>query len=149
MLAVLAGGFLGAAARELVAQALPHRAGTLPWATLAVNLSGALVLGALLEALVRAGEDTGIRRRIRLTAGTGFLGAFTTYSTFAVESDLLIRAGHGAAAVAYLALTVVGGLAAVVAGVAAGAARGRLTLRELPVDPDVGAGGDSARGDGP
>lgn len=78
---VALGGALGALARYGVAQGLSH--GSWPWATLVVNLVGAFALGLLLEALSRSGDDFGARQRLRLTAGTGFCGAFTTYSTFA------------------------------------------------------------------
>ncbi|HET9690947.1 MAG TPA: CrcB family protein, partial [Acidimicrobiales bacterium] len=84
MALVVVGGFAGAGGREAVEQALPPSPGAFPVATFAINLAGAFVLGALLEALVRAGDDTGWRRRARLVAGTGFCGAFTTYSTLAV-----------------------------------------------------------------
>ncbi len=138
---VAAGGALGAAARKAVEQALPTARGGFPVATLVVNLSGALVLGLVLEALVRAGDDAGGRRRVRLLVGTGFLGAFTTYSTFALETDLLVRAGHAPTAVLYVAVTIAGGLVATVAGIAIGAGRGPASQAALPVDPDIDADG--------
>jgi fluoride exporter len=85
-------------------------------ATLAVNLLGALLLGALLEALARRGPDTGRRRLLRLGLGTGVLGGFTTYSTLAVETATLPTA----LAVAYLAASVLLGAAAALAGVLLG-----------------------------
>lgn len=117
MLTVACGGVFGAAARDAVEQALPTPRNGFPLATMLVNLVGAFLLGVLLEALVRAGADSGWRRRARLLAGTGFIGAFTTYSTFAVEADLLVRAGRGAVAAGYVLATVVGGLVAAVAGI--------------------------------
>ena len=134
---VLIGGVLGAAAREAVEQALPTSHGGFPTATVVVNLSGAFLLGVVLEALVRLGDDAGHRRRIRLLAGTGFLGAFTTYSTFAVESDLLVRAGHDLTATAYVLATVLGGLVASGSGIFAGTALAGRRAVVLPVDPDV------------
>jgi CrcB protein len=133
---VAAGGSLGAAAREAVAQALPAPASGFPVSTLAVNLSGAFLLGVLLEAIARAGDDRGRRRRARLLAGTGFMGAYTTYSTFAVESDQLLRAGRVGTAVAYVAATVAGGLIVTAAGITLAAWRSRVAA-DLPVDPDV------------
>jgi fluoride exporter len=133
---VLVGGALGAAARDAVEQALPTHPGDFPLATWLINLTGAFVLGALLEGLARLGDDAGWRRTTRLTAGTGFVGAFTTYSTFAVESDLLVRGGHVAVAVAYVVVTVVLGLLTVTAGIAAAAGGRRRVNAPLPVDPD-------------
>ncbi|EOM76554.1 fluoride efflux transporter FluC [Rhodococcus rhodnii] len=124
---VFAGGALGSVARWGVGIALDS-GGAWPWATFTVNLVGAFVLGALLETLTVAGTDTGWRRRVRLACGTGFLGAFTTYSAFAVDSMLLIRAGSPGVALGYTVATVCCGFVATAAGiVAAGAmARGRL-----------------------
>ena len=123
LLAVLVGGVLGTLARHGVALALPER----PWpaGTLTANLVGALLLGALLEGLSRAGEDTGGRRLLRLGVGTGFLGAFTTYSALAVEADLLVRDGRPLLAAAYAGTTVVAGLALTALGVALTARRTR------------------------
>jgi CrcB protein len=137
MALVLLGGFFGAMARDAVAQAWPAKAGTLPPATLAVNLSGAFLLGLLLEALVRSGEDAGHRRSLRLLLGTGFLGAYTTYSTFAVEVDLQLRAGRPLTALSYVALTIGLGLLLCALGIAAGGALGRGRGGRLPIDPDT------------
>ncbi|MCU4186250.1 fluoride efflux transporter CrcB [Acidiferrimicrobium sp. IK] len=141
MTVVVAGGFLGAAAREAVEQALPTARGGFPAATFAINVCGAFILGALLEALVRAGDDSGWRRRTRLMAGTGFCGAFTTYSTFAVETVQLVRAGRLGTAILYGLATVVTGLLATTAGIGvAGSGRRRRAAR-LPVDPDIDVDG--------
>ena len=134
---VAAGGVSGAAAREALAQALPASRNGIPVATLAANLSGAFLLGLLLEALVRAGADSGWRRAARLVAGTGFMGAFTTYSTFATETDLLVRAGHSPTALLYVLVSLAGGLAATAAGLAAGAIAAHRPRASLPVDPDL------------
>ena len=120
LLVVLAGGLLGTPARYAVAQALPARPGSWPTATFLVNVLGAFLLGLLLEALARAGDDTGRRRLLRLGLGTGFLGAFTTYSALAVESDLLVRADRPVLAAAYALVSAVSGLVAAGAGVAVG-----------------------------
>jgi CrcB protein len=126
---VAAGGVLGTAARDLVSRALPHSTGGWPFATLAVNLVGALVLGLLLEALVRGGPDGGWRRLTRLGVGTGLCGSLTTYSALAVEVDLLVRRGHWPTAAGYAAASVLGGLVATTAGIllAAGWHRSRRT----------------------
>ena len=74
-----------------------------------VNLFGAFLLGVLLEALVLRGDDSGVRRRLRLMLGTGLLGGFTTYSTFALGTASLLRDGAAVTAVTYAAVTVVVG----------------------------------------
>jgi fluoride exporter len=134
---VLIGGTFGAAAREAVEQAI-HPAGSgFPTATFLINMAGALCLGTLLEALVRSGRDVGWRRHARLLGGTGFCGAFTTYSTFAVETVQLFRADHPGIAVIYVAATILGGLVATTTGIAAAAGFQRRHQDQLPIDPDV------------
>jgi CrcB protein len=91
---------------------------------LSVNLLGAFVLGLVLEAVARRGPDAGVRRRIRLLLGTGFCGAFTTYSALAVEVDLLVRTGQPATAIAYALTTVVAGFLVCTFGIWVAARRG-------------------------
>ncbi len=124
---VFAGGVVGTAGRYLMESALPHDASGWPWATFLVNLSGAFILGCLLEGLARRGDDSGWRRRARLCAGTGGCGAFTTYSAFALEVVLLGRHGDVGTAVGYGVVSVVGGVLAAWLGivVAAGGHRTR------------------------
>ncbi|GAB2458555.1 FluC/FEX family fluoride channel [Jatrophihabitans fulvus] len=119
---VFAGGAVGTAVRQGFEALAPATSGRWPVGTFVANVVGALVLGALLEALTRSGDDSGRRRRARLLVGTGFCGGLTTYSTFAVESDLLVRDGHGGLAAAYLVATVVTGIVVAVLGIAAAAA---------------------------
>lgn len=107
---VFAGGIAGTALRYHIEILLPHDGSGWPWATFLINLSGAFVLGGLLEGLARLGEDSGWRQRARLCAGTGGCGAFTTYSTFALEVVLLGRHGHLGTAISYGVLSVVGGV---------------------------------------
>lgn len=117
--AVAAGGALGAPARYGIALAVTITPGTFPWGTFWINISGSFALGVVLAVILhRCPAD----RFVRPFLATGFLGAFTTYSTFAVETDLLVRNGHGAVALAYVAASVAGGLAAAGAGLAAGRA---------------------------
>lgn len=134
---VAVGGFFGAAARDAIEQVLPTRPGAFPIATFTINLAGALLLGALLEGLARAGDDSGRRRDLRLLAGTGFMGAFTTYSTFALETDLLVRSAHLGNALLYAAATVAVGLVAVTVGIVVGAGHHKWVRARTPLDPDL------------
>ncbi|RJT83120.1 CrcB family protein [Arthrobacter cheniae] len=116
---VFIGGTGGTLARFGLAEVLPTPEG-LPLGIFLVNIIGAFALGLLLEALARRGPDEGRYRTLRLLLGTGFLGGFTTYSALAVDSALLIDAGRAPEALAYLASSVLVGLAATAAGIAAG-----------------------------
>ena len=113
---VFAGGVTGTAARYLAEEAI-RPWGAWPAATFLVNVVGAFALGVLLEALARRGPDLGVRRRLRLLLGTGFLGAFTTYSALAVETVLLARDGRPGLGLAYAAASVALGLVAAAAGI--------------------------------
>ncbi|KRE80389.1 chromosome condensation protein CrcB [Arthrobacter sp. Soil763] len=120
VLVVVGGGVAGALARYGLGTVLPSPGGW-PLPTLAINLAGAFLLGALLEALVRRGPDAGRLRVIRLFAGTGFMGAFTTYSSLTLETTTLLGAGRAGDALGYVAATVIGGAVATVAGIRAAA----------------------------
>jgi CrcB protein len=121
MLAVLVGGFAGAVARQVLFSALQERAGTrFPVGILVVNLSGAFALGLLY------GLDIGSRWSEWLAIGTqtGLIGAYTTYSTWAVDSLALTRGGAAGSAV----INLLGSLAAGVLLAWAGASIGSATL---------------------
>lgn len=111
---VAVGGVLGVLLRALLTS--PAAPGAWPWATFAVNVAGSLLLGALLAVLQR-GPDVGRRRAVRLAAGTGVLGGFTTYSTFALEVEQLLSSGHAATGVAYALVSVVLGVVAAGVGI--------------------------------
>jgi CrcB protein len=137
---VVAGGSLGTLARYGLEQLLPAPGG-LPLATFLINVSGAFALGWLLEHLAAAGPDAGARRAVRLTAGTGFLGGFTTYSALAVDAVFLLDAGRTASGLLYLAATLLLGFAAALCGMAA-AVR---TRREPAVPGAAALPSDGAR----
>jgi CrcB protein len=106
------GSALGALARWALAEGFPSPAGW-PWATLLVNLTGCLLLGALSAALAaRSPEPSWVRPFL----GVGVLGGYTTYSTFAVEVVDLVDDGAVVIAVGYVLLSVLGGVAAVALG---------------------------------
>lgn len=104
---VCAGGFCGTLARYLLMAPLLGLAGSLfpnspsgfPYDIFAINLSGAFALG-LLYGLVERGA--GIPPDLRLAVGTGFLGAYTTFSTFAYGGDTLLATGHVLPGVLYV-----------------------------------------------
>lgn len=108
-------GGVGALARLLLDRAVSVRAGAgLPWGTLAVNLSGALALGVLVGAAV-SGDA------LRL-AGTGLLGAYTTFSTWMLETHREAEEGRLGAGAANLLVPLVLGLAVAALGRAVGEA---------------------------
>ena len=107
------GGALGALARWALSKALPHSPGSWPWATLLENVLGCLLIGILLAVLLARFPSS---PWLRPFLAVGVLGGFTTYSTFAVDVVRLTDAGHAALAVGYLLASVLGGVAAVLAG---------------------------------
>jgi len=113
LLAIAAGGALGAPARYGLAELVDVAPGSFPWATFWTNVSGSLALGFVLVVLVARFPPT---RYLRPFVAVGFLGAFTTFSTFAVETDLLVKDGHLAVGIAYATASVAAGLAAAWAG---------------------------------
>jgi CrcB protein len=124
---VFAGGVVGTALREALETLLPTDSAHWPWATFGINLSGAFLLGVLLEGLVRVGDQSRLRQRIRVCCGTGGCGAFTTYSTLALEMSLLSRSAHVVVAIGYGLASVFGGVVTAWLGVvmAANYHRGR------------------------
>ena len=126
------GGAVGATARDQLEQAFPAASGGWPWATFWINVSGAFVLGLLLEMLAVLGPDEGWRRRMRLGVGTGLLGGYTTYSSFAVETVLLGRDRDLVVALGYAVASLVAGFAAAyVATVAISKAHRRVVVRQM------------------
>lgn len=112
--AIALGGALGAAARYGVAQLVPVAADAFPWATFLTNVSGSFALGLTLALLLERFPPT---RYLRPFVATGFLGAYTTYSTFAVETDVLIKDGKLILAVVYATASLLAGFAAVWGGI--------------------------------
>src|SRR5262249_41837581 len=88
--------------------------GTFPWATFVTNVTGSFALGLILALVLERFPPT---RYLRPFVATGFLGAYTTYSTFAVETDVLVKDGHAALALVYVAASLLVGFTAVAAGV--------------------------------
>lgn len=110
---VAAGGAVGGLARWALGAVVPGDGADAPWATLAANASGSLLLGALVVALpaVLPGD-----RRLRAFLAVGVLGSFTTFATYTSETRLLLADGRAVAATVYLLGTAAACLAAAVAG---------------------------------
>jgi CrcB protein len=118
LLLVGLGGFFGAIARRAVDVLVTERAAmTFPLGTLVVNLSGSFVVGLLFAwALERDVLPASVRAPVMI----GFLGAYTTFSTWMLESWRLVEDGAYGLAFVNLVGSVVLGLVAVVAGLAVG-----------------------------
>ena len=111
--AIAIGGALGASARYGVTQLITVAPDSFPWSTFWTNVSGSFALGLVLAIVLERFPPS---RYARAFAATGFLGAYTTYSTFAVETDLLVKDGHPGTAAAYVIASLVAGFAAVFLG---------------------------------
>jgi fluoride exporter len=109
LLAVMLGGIVGAVARYESGLWFPTRSDAFPWTTLSINLIGSFLLSIVVVAATDVWPRQGL---IRPLLGTGVIGGFTTFSTFAVDQQRLLTNGHALTSIAYLALTLVGCLAA-------------------------------------
>lgn len=110
------GGVVGTALRYGVTTAIGSHGG-FPTATLVENVVGAFLLGALLETLLRRGEEGQRGRLLRLGLGTGVLGGFTTFSSLALEVTVLLGDGAWVIAGLYATVSLVLGLLACLLGV--------------------------------
>jgi fluoride exporter len=116
IMAVAAGGALGAVARYLInISPLQTYLKPFPLPTFLINVSGSFLIGFL---LILLGERLQVNENLRLALMVGFLGAFTTFSTFELEIWELIRESNYTTALLYLVLSVVAGFVGVVAGIA-------------------------------
>ena len=109
---VAVGGVLGVLARYGIGRLTLHHE-QLIWSTVGINVVGSFLLGLLVA------EDW-FGRDLREGIGVGFLGGFTTFSTFSAQAVLEVDAGEPARAAAYVAASVIGGLVAAGAGYALG-----------------------------
>lgn len=100
--AVAVGGAIGACARYGLELTWPTPAGGFPWATLVVNVTGCALMGALMVAITELWVG---HRLLRPLLGTGVLGGYTTFSTFAADVDTLAASGHPVRALLYLIAT--------------------------------------------
>ena len=112
-LSVAAGGAVGAWLRFVAGRLIG--ANPFPYATLTVNVLGSLAMGLLAGWLARHGEGG---EQWRLLLGVGVLGGFTTFSAFSLEIALMIERGAMAQAATYIALSLLGGVGGLFAGLA-------------------------------
>lgn len=89
-----------------------------PYGTLTVNVVGSFAMGAIVAWLALR-SDAGWSQPLRLFLTTGIIGGFTTFSAFSLDSVLLWERGATAAAAAYVLISVVGSIGALVVGLAA------------------------------
>lgn len=116
LLAIAFGGALGSLARYGVSVALPHPDSGIAWATGAVNVTGAFLLGIFMMFVLEVWAST---RLVRPFFGVGVLGGYTTFSTYMLDTRGLLTSGEPARAGGYLFGTLLLGLGAVWCGVMA------------------------------
>ena len=109
---VAVGGILGVLARYGLGRATMHT-DALIWTTVGINIAGSFLLGLLVA-------EQWFGRDLREAVGVGSLGGFTTFSTFSVQVVLEVDGGRAGTALAYLTVSVIGGLACAAAGYAIG-----------------------------
>jgi CrcB protein len=113
--AISVGAILGANARYLLGLYAVERLGAaFPYGTLFINVSGCLVIGFFLTV---GYERLSLPPLVRLCFATGFLGAYTTFSTYAFETATLVRQGAYLPALAYFVASIAGGMVGVFLGI--------------------------------
>jgi len=130
--AIALGGFLGGEARYLLGLAFPTARDGFPATTFAINVSGSFILALLLVLILEVWPPT---KYLRPLLCTGFCGAYTTFSTWMVDTDKLISAGRYGLAAADLFGSLAAGLAATTLGLACGRAVIAYRARRLVAVP--------------
>jgi CrcB protein len=117
--AVALAGALGALARWGIGAWFGHRFPSFPWGTMVINVSGSFILGVMFAVLVERniGSTT-----LRVALMTGLMGAYTTFSTFSLETFRLLEDGATGSALANIGVSVLLGLLGVWLGVTIGRA---------------------------
>ena len=109
VLCVIAGSIVGGLSRYYLAGLVQRISGSsFPYGTLAVNLTGCLLIGFIASA---AGVRFSLNAPARVLLITGFCGAFTTFSAFMVESDFLLKNGQGWLTLLNILISLFGGFA--------------------------------------
>lgn len=136
------GGFLGAIARFWAAEYIAQRLGTrFPYGTFVINCSGSFAIGVVITVMDHYAHWT---PNWRYLLPIGFIGAYTTFSTFELDTLQSMQQGQFAVAAANVALSVVLGFACVYAGVVAGKSVVRITASARP-ETNIRAGAFSKR----
>lgn len=118
ILLVAVGGAAGSVARYLTGIAMTRLLGPgFPWGTITVNIIGSFVIGLLTEMMARKFSAP---LELRLLLVVGFLGGFTTFSSFSLDTMALFERGEGLTAFVYVAASVLLSLAAAFGGLALG-----------------------------
>jgi fluoride exporter len=116
LVVIACAGGVGALARYAVGRILPTASGHFPWSTFWINVTGSLIIGFVLVLLA---ERFSHARLARPLVATGFLGAYTTFSTYMVDTDTLFHDHHVATGVIYATASVATGMIAVLLGIVA------------------------------
>lgn len=117
LIGIAVAGAFGALARYGVDEWIERHGSVFPWGIFVVNVSGAFLIGVAVEVLEPRFEDS---TWVRTAVVTGFLGAYTTFSTFSLDTYRLLTSGHTASAFANALGTLAAGLVAVWLGVSLG-----------------------------
>ena len=110
ILAVGAGGFVGAICRYLIGLIPVSESFVFPIKTFGINVLGCIAIGLI---AVAAAKNSSLSPQMLLFLKVGLCGGFTTFSTFAMETTDLIKAGHAGAAFCYVLLSVVIGVSVI------------------------------------
>lgn len=114
VLAIAVGGAIGAVGRHYAAgQVMKLSGGGFPWGTVAVNVLGSFLMGALVEVMALKWS---ISQELRAFLTVGILGAFTTFSTFSLDVALLTERGAHLGAMGYVLVSVLASIGALFAG---------------------------------
>jgi fluoride exporter len=113
VLAVGVGGGLGALARYYIASAIQSAGSAFPWGIFVVNISGGLMMGLIVEA---SALKLNLSPELRAFLTVGILGGYTTFSTFSLDSALMLQKGQYMAAASYMIGSVVLSILALFAG---------------------------------
>ncbi len=117
VLAVAVGGALGAPIRYEITAHVNVAPDSFPWPTFWINISGAFLVGLLLTFVLERWPPT---RYVRPFLAIGLLGAYTTFSTYSVETDVLLKDGHVGVGLGYAIVSLVAGGIAVYIGIVVG-----------------------------